>query len=72
MCAYRLTTKLDKMLDSRSSEARSQAVMAIAAVGIKSDKTLRVLIDVLGLDSSDYVRLQVSHFVFSCTNVLRS
>merc|ERR1712136_255398 len=27
--------------------------------GIKSDKTLRFLIEMLGLDSSDYVRLQI-------------
>ncbi|XP_076811076.1 uncharacterized protein LOC143453796 [Clavelina lepadiformis] len=55
----RLMEDLDEQIRDASAEIRSRAVMAISAVGIKSDKSLRFLVEMLGLDSSDYVRLQI-------------
>ncbi len=57
--SHRLIAELDRRLDSGRSEERAQAVIALQATGIKSDKTLRALVEMLALDSSDYVRLQV-------------
>lgn len=51
---------MDEALRHQNEEIRSQAVIAMSASGIRSDTTLRVLVEMLGLDSSDYVRLQVS------------
>ena len=56
---HRLISELDKLLESGTSDNRSHAVVAISAVGIKNEKTLRILIEMLALDSSDYVKLQV-------------
>ena len=66
----RLMEDLDEQIRDASAEIRSCAVMAISAVGIKSDKSLRFLVEMLGLDSSDYVRLQVGTLVMICDNSL--
>nr|XP_018673024.1 uncharacterized protein LOC100177248 [Ciona intestinalis] len=55
----RLLEVLDSRLDDNNPEVRSQAVMSMSAAGIRSDRTLRSLVEMLGLDSSDYVRLQI-------------
>ena len=57
---FRLMEELDKLIKHPEPETRAHAVMAMSAAGIKSDKTLRFLVEMLGLDSSDYVRLQVT------------
>nr|XP_039265503.1 uncharacterized protein LOC120341127 isoform X1 [Styela clava]XP_039265504.1 uncharacterized protein LOC120341127 isoform X1 [Styela clava] len=55
----RLMEDLDNSLHDSNEEIRSQAVIAMSGAGIRSDTTLRFLVEMLGLDSSDYVRLQV-------------
>jgi len=59
MAMLRLLDVLNERIDDPSPEIRSNAVIAISAVGIRNDKMLRSLIEMLGLDTSDYVRLQV-------------
>lgn len=55
----RLLEELDRYLRDSNKELRSQAVIAMSAVGIHSDATLRYLNEMLDLDESDYVRLQI-------------
>lgn len=55
----RLLEELDKLLRDSNEELRSEAVIAMSAVGIHSDATLRYLNEMLDLDDSDYVRLQI-------------
>jgi len=69
----KLISELDKLLESGTSDNRSHAVVAISAVGIKNEKTLRILIEMLALDSSDYVKLQIMKtFEVLCISDLRA
>ncbi|XP_033100657.1 uncharacterized protein LOC117104106 isoform X2 [Anneissia japonica] len=50
---------VEKRLEDDDDSVRTSAVISVGVLGMKSDKVIRVLIDMLELDSSEYVRLMV-------------
>ncbi|XP_061175162.1 uncharacterized protein LOC133184218 isoform X2 [Saccostrea echinata] len=50
---------IEKRLEDTDEDARSQAVISVGTLGMKNEKITRLLLEMLELDSSDYVRLMV-------------
>ncbi|XP_048763118.1 uncharacterized protein LOC125671422 isoform X3 [Ostrea edulis] len=50
---------IEKCLEDTDEDARSQAVISVGTLGLKNEKITRLLLEMLELDSSDYVRLMV-------------
>ncbi|CAL1526331.1 unnamed protein product [Lymnaea stagnalis] len=46
-------------LEDVNEESRAQAVVAVGTLGMKNEKLIRFLLEMLELDSSDYVRLMI-------------
>lgn len=51
--------KTEKNLDDPDEDTRSQAVISVGTLGMKNERIIRILLEMLELDSSDYVRLMV-------------
>nr|XP_022312615.1 uncharacterized protein LOC111117711 isoform X4 [Crassostrea virginica] len=50
---------MEKRLEDPDEDARSHAVISVGTLGMKNEKITRLLLEMLELDSSDYVRLMV-------------
>ncbi|XP_013379125.2 uncharacterized protein LOC106150709 [Lingula anatina] len=55
----RVCDRAMKHLDSTDEDIRSQAVISLGVLGKKDEKTVRILLEMLELDSSEYVRLMI-------------
>ncbi|XP_071797247.1 uncharacterized protein [Asterias amurensis] len=53
------TNLVEKRLEDDDDDNRAHAVIAVGVLGMKSDKIIRELLEMLDLDPCDYVRLQV-------------
>ncbi|CAC5356468.1 unnamed protein product [Mytilus coruscus] len=51
--------KTEKNLEDPDEDTRSQAVISVGTLGMKNERIIRILLEMLELDSSDYVRLMV-------------
>ncbi|KAJ8319004.1 hypothetical protein KUTeg_004095 [Tegillarca granosa] len=47
--------KIEKRLDDAEDDIRAQAVISVGTLGMKTEKISRVLLEMLELDSSDYI-----------------
>ncbi|XP_048248780.1 uncharacterized protein LOC124122889 isoform X3 [Haliotis rufescens] len=50
---------IEKRLEDPEEEARAEAAIAVGTLGMKSEKLTRLMLEMLELDSSDYVRLMI-------------
>ncbi|XP_077979938.1 uncharacterized protein LOC144435229 [Glandiceps talaboti] len=50
---------VEKKLEDDSDDVRAQGAIAVGVLGIKTDKVVRTLLEMLELDSSEFVRLHV-------------
>ncbi|KAK3736717.1 hypothetical protein RRG08_059247 [Elysia crispata] len=50
---------VERKLEDNEEDARAQAAIAVGTLGMKSEKLIRLLLEMLELDSSDYVRLMI-------------
>lgn len=50
---------VERKLENNEEDARAQAATAVGTLGMKSEKLIRLLLEMLELDSSDYVRLMI-------------
>ncbi|XP_022095468.1 uncharacterized protein LOC110981826 isoform X2 [Acanthaster planci] len=50
---------VEKKLEDDDDDSRAHAVIAVGVLGMKADKIIRTLLEMLELDSCDYVRLQI-------------
>ncbi|XP_038065353.1 uncharacterized protein LOC119735636 isoform X2 [Patiria miniata] len=50
---------VEKRLEDDDDDHRAHAVIAVGVLGMKADKIIRTLLEMLELDSCDYVRLQI-------------
>ncbi|XP_033750717.1 uncharacterized protein LOC117334950 isoform X2 [Pecten maximus] len=51
--------KIEKRLENPEEDVRAQAVIAVGTLGMKNEKTTRMLLEMFELDASDYVRLMI-------------
>ncbi|XP_074647936.1 uncharacterized protein LOC141903632 isoform X2 [Tubulanus polymorphus] len=51
--------RAEKNLEDADDDKRAQAVISIGTLGIKRERVVRLLLEMLELDSSEYVRLQI-------------
>lgn len=51
--------KIEKRLENPEEDVRAQAVIAVGTLGIKNEKTTRMLLEMFELEASDYVRLMI-------------
>ncbi|XP_071948703.1 uncharacterized protein [Antedon mediterranea] len=54
-----LMDNVESRLEDEDDSLRTSAVISVGVLGMKSDHVIRMLLDMLELDSSDYVRLMV-------------
>ncbi|XP_035827330.1 uncharacterized protein LOC101845258 [Aplysia californica] len=50
---------VERKLEDAEEDARAQAAISVGTLGMKSEKLIRLLLEMLELDSSDYVRLMI-------------
>ncbi|KAJ8037925.1 Protein HEATR9 [Holothuria leucospilota] len=71
-----IVDRVEKQLESEDDDCRAHAVVSAGVLGMKSDKIIRILLEMLGLDSCEYVRLQVARTLATLeatqVNVLRA
>ncbi|XP_064635806.1 uncharacterized protein LOC135492977 isoform X2 [Lineus longissimus] len=55
----RACERAEKRLDDANEDIRAQAVISVGTLGIRSQKIIKALLEMVELDSSEFVRLQV-------------
>ncbi|XP_071813224.1 uncharacterized protein [Apostichopus japonicus] len=71
-----IVDQVEQDLEAEDDDCRAHAVISAGVLGMKSDKIIRMLLEMLDLDSCEYVRLQVARTLVTLevtqVNVLRA
>ncbi|ESO98615.1 hypothetical protein LOTGIDRAFT_238980 [Lottia gigantea] len=55
----RACESVEKRLENRDEEIRAEAVVSVGTLGMRSEKLTRLLLEMLELDTSEYVRIMI-------------